>query len=95
VIKNAWAGLRDGCLDAAQIFEQHTALVNQLLDLTAHAGDTSNLILDPDLDSFYLMDVVVVKVPDLTETLGLLRDQASGIAAIHTLSEEQKIASLI
>lgn len=30
-------------------------------------GDGSNLILDPDLDSFYLMDLVVLKLPELVD----------------------------
>ncbi|WP_336921789.1 methyl-accepting chemotaxis protein [Aquipuribacter sp. SD81] len=34
-----------------------------LADLVAHVGDTSNLILDPDLDSFYVMDTLVVQLP--------------------------------
>jgi methyl-accepting chemotaxis protein len=33
---------------------------SSLKTIIGHAGDTSNLILDPDLDSYYLMDVVVV-----------------------------------
>src|SRR5262249_28339404 len=28
-----------------------------------HAGDTSNLILDPDLDSYYLMDATLLALP--------------------------------
>jgi methyl-accepting chemotaxis protein len=35
------------------------------LDLNSLAGDTSNLILDPDLDSYYLMDISLLKIPEL------------------------------
>lgn len=35
-----------------------------------HIGDTSNLILDPDLDSFYLMSVTLVEMPELQSLLG-------------------------
>jgi methyl-accepting chemotaxis protein len=34
-----------------------------LVDLVTEAGNTSNLILDPDLDSFYVMDLQVVQLP--------------------------------
>ena len=34
-------------------------------EMIVHAGDTSNLILDPDLDSYYLMDVTLLGVPAL------------------------------
>ena len=40
-----------------------TALVGALADLVTEAGNTSNLILDPDLDSFYVMDTLVVQIP--------------------------------
>jgi methyl-accepting chemotaxis protein len=36
-----------------------------LVDLVTEAGNTSNLILDPDLDSFYVMDLQVVQIPKL------------------------------
>ena len=34
-----------------------------LCDLITAAGNSSNLILDPDLDSFYVMDALVVQTP--------------------------------
>jgi signal transduction histidine kinase/FixJ family two-component response regulator len=44
-------------------------LVAEVLQMMAHAGDTSNLILDPDLDSYYLMDAVVLRLPALSRHL--------------------------
>ncbi len=38
----------------------------------SHVLDTSNLILDPDMDSFYLMDAGTVALPTLTQGLGVL-----------------------
>ena len=46
-------------LAAPDSFSRHTALIEKLLDLTIHVGIASNLVLDPDPDSHYLMDVVV------------------------------------
>ncbi|MBU43531.1 MAG: hypothetical protein CMN76_09950 [Spirochaetaceae bacterium] len=44
----------------------------QALELNKRIGDQSNLILDPDLDSYYLMDVVLLRIPSLVEiTRGL------------------------
>ncbi|WP_272493131.1 methyl-accepting chemotaxis protein [Jidongwangia harbinensis] len=39
------------------------ALANALAALVTEVGNTSNLILDPDLDSFYVMDVQIVQLP--------------------------------
>jgi len=43
------------------------ALIAQTLRLVAHVGENSNLILDPDLDSYYLMDAVVTRLPVLAD----------------------------
>jgi diguanylate cyclase (GGDEF)-like protein len=34
-------------------------------DLIATIGDKSNLILDPDLDSYYMMDVAMLRMPEI------------------------------
>lgn len=38
-------------------------VISALNDLVIQVGNTSNLILDPDLDSFYVMDSTVVQLP--------------------------------
>jgi methyl-accepting chemotaxis protein len=38
------------------------ALINQI-------GNNSNLILDPDLDSYYVMDLVLLKLPELLDSV--------------------------
>lgn len=37
------------------------------------------LSLDPDIDSYYLMDAVVVKLPAVLERLGQIRARGTGI----------------
>jgi len=37
--------------------------------LIVRVGDQSNLILDPDLDSYYMMDLVLLKVPALLDSI--------------------------
>ena len=50
-------------LEAGDSDELHRQLLAEIRDLGAHVGDTSNLILDPDLDSYYLMDAILIKLP--------------------------------
>lgn len=38
-------------------------IITDIGSMITHVGDTSNLILDPDLDSYYLMDVTLLAVP--------------------------------
>jgi methyl-accepting chemotaxis protein len=40
------------------------------LELIVAVGDGSNLILDPDLDSFYVMDALITKLPGLVDAAG-------------------------
>lgn len=41
-----------------------------------HIGDTSNLILDPDLDTYYLMDVTLLALPQMQDRLWNLHNWA-------------------
>jgi twitching motility protein PilJ len=74
-------------------FEQHTQLIGEITDLLQHVADSSNLILDPDLDTYYLMDTAVNKLPETVEHLGKLRDLGSGMAPrkVRTLEEQSQM----
>ena len=58
----------------------HTALTGDLIGLMDHVTATSGLALDPDTDSYYLMDAIATRLPVLTEAIGVAR--ATGAAAI-------------
>jgi signal transduction histidine kinase len=61
--------------------EKHTLIVEALAkarDLAARIGDESNLALDPDLDSYYVQDIVVKKVPALLSQMGELQSLLTG-----------------
>ncbi|WP_433826648.1 methyl-accepting chemotaxis protein [Actinoplanes sp. CA-015351] len=49
--------------EAAAAVSETTDTAAGLADLVAVIGNNSNLILDPDLDSFYVMDAQVVQLP--------------------------------
>jgi methyl-accepting chemotaxis protein len=53
----------DGVAAGATTPDGREKLAAALVDLITAAGNRSNLILDPDLDSFYVMDAIVVQVP--------------------------------
>jgi methyl-accepting chemotaxis protein len=58
----------DRLISSAEAQEQLIAAIRALI---VRVGDTSNLILDPDLDSYYVMDIALIKLPELL-------DQATG-----------------
>ena len=58
------------------IYAAHTQGISQLLELMLAATDGSNLTLDPDLDTYYLMDGALVAIPALIESVSQLRAMA-------------------
>ncbi len=51
---------------------QHAALVADVRTMIAHSGDMSNLILDPDLDSYYMMDITLLALPQTQDRLAVI-----------------------
>jgi hypothetical protein len=56
-------------------FAAATRAVDLLTALAAAVGDASNLILDPELDSYYLMDAVLLRVPGILVESGRMSDR--------------------
>ena len=70
-LKDEWQMLKSGLpslsLEASDEKMRH--LIEDVRALIAHVGDTSNLILDPDLDSYYLMDITLLALPQMQDRL--------------------------
>jgi methyl-accepting chemotaxis protein WspA len=68
-------------LSLTESFQRHTQLIADLLALASDIGDSSNLTLDPNVDSYYLMAAGVMQGPELTEALGQARALGSRLLA--------------
>jgi twitching motility protein PilJ len=84
--KKSWNELKAQRFTSTEQSErEHGQLTALLIDIILnYAGNYSNLILDPDLDSYWLMDAFIVKLPALTETLdraSLIAFKGQGVAA--------------
>jgi methyl-accepting chemotaxis protein len=55
------------------VLQAHVAHVRSVLALLLQATDGSNLTLDPNIDTHYLMDAAFFRIPELTEATGLSR----------------------
>lgn len=53
--------------------KKRSHLIADVRAMIAHAGDMSNLVLDPDLDSYYLMDATLVVLPQTQDRLAKIR----------------------
>lgn len=65
-IENMWGILKgkSASLTSDQSKSEHDALIAEIRSLIVWVGDKSNLILDPDLDSYYIMDAVLIRLMD-------------------------------
>lgn len=77
-VNATWEAIRDGAriTGAEDGFAQHSALVSQLQELLVHVADVSHLTLDPDLESNYLIDTLVFRLPVLAENISQSREFA-------------------
>lgn len=60
--------------------------------LILRVGDKSNLILDPDLDSFYVMDIMLVKLPEALDRTVSMVALARSTFADSVMDAEEKVA---
>lgn len=74
-IAASWQKLKSeqGTLTIGSSEVRHRQLREAIRQLVTHVGDTSNLILDPDLDTYYLMDATLIGIPRIQNRMADLR----------------------
>ncbi|WRH68653.1 MAG: histidine kinase dimerization/phospho-acceptor domain-containing protein [Planktothrix sp. GU0601_MAG3] len=82
-------------LSPAKSREIHTKIIDDILALIDHIGDISNLILDPSLDSYYLMDAVVNQLPLTLENTAQAKDLGVKITSQKKIRDSEKAQLLI
>jgi anti-anti-sigma regulatory factor len=60
--------------DPTQIGQAHLTIYSQLRDEIRRVGDSSNLILDPELNTYYLMDTAIVQIPSRLVLIAQIQD---------------------
>ncbi|MFV3131356.1 methyl-accepting chemotaxis protein [Niveispirillum sp. KHB5.9] len=90
----------DGMEAAAQVKAVLTALGGAkptgesrtaLRALITRVGDKSNLILDPDLDSYYVMDLTLIKLPDLLDQTSAMYSLTHKLYADGSVDADEKV----
>ncbi|MBE7472532.1 MAG: hypothetical protein DPW09_07115 [Anaerolineae bacterium] len=97
VLQASWQNLRINELgqDKQVSDDLYAKFIADIRALISLVGDTSNLILDPDLDSYYLMDAILLKLPenqDLLAETGLLGQQ---VAQQQNLTPDEKAQLIV
>ncbi len=92
-IKQTWQQLEQRAFNdsAKQIFQEHTDLISRTYNLFEQISNESGLVLDPELNTSFLIDSIVYRLPNITENLGQSRGMGAGIAANGTITVEQRI----
>ncbi len=91
-LRKDWAALESGGLQMKprDNLVAHTALIRKVVLALHDLGDDGNLTLDPSADTYYLIDNVIRRVPDVSERLGRLRAMGTGVLAAKTLDEQRR-----
>ena len=69
--------------------------LNAARNLASRIGDDSNLALDPDLDSYYVQDIVVSKLPTLLSQIGELQSQLEMPSPAQFTPENLAVRALV
>ncbi|MFO0108917.1 MAG: methyl-accepting chemotaxis protein [Alphaproteobacteria bacterium] len=70
MLQMKWNALKSTTRYSPEAFQ---AFYTQVMAMISHVGNTSNLILDPDLDSYYLVDVIVNALPKALDKLTAIK----------------------
>lgn len=91
-LKVSWANLKNNSLSgkAPAGDELHRKFIDELSALYSSVGDSSNLILDPDLDTYYIMDATLIKLPDAAKRLEDIISFGEGILRRRELTPDER-----
>ncbi|MBS1704940.1 MAG: methyl-accepting chemotaxis protein [Armatimonadetes bacterium] len=87
--EEAYQGVAKATTPADQL-KSLQGLADQVNTLIVSVGAVSNLVLDPDIDTYYLMDSVIVQIPNATNRIAQARDLALASAATKQISPDDK-----
>lgn len=80
VVAKKWADIASNMTSGAGDADI-SSFIADIRGAIAHSGDTSNLILDPDLDSYYLMDVTLLVMPQTLDRQVTIANQVLATSA--------------
>ncbi len=75
-------------------YNTYSTLVNLAVEMIRRIGDSAHLIHDPDLDSYYLMDAAIVRLPDALVYAGRASDLVT-LAGGEKLTGEDQVRAAV
>ncbi len=91
-LKERWQVLKKQLfsMKARDCFNRHTMFIRDILGLMVYVADVSKLTLEPEMDTYYLMDTVVNKLPLSIEYAGQIRGLGAGAIVPKKLTAQEK-----
>lgn len=92
-IKTRWLKLKEknAQLSPEDSLQEHNRLVGDILAYVEETADKSGLTLDPDMDTFYLMDAAIFRATHSADYAGRLRARGSGILQRRVKTPQEDI----
>lgn len=95
VVWRDWQTLRGNVANRAitsgQSYAAHSALVPKIIRLSEAIGDHYALSLDPDRDSYQLIQAMYYQLPYLTEELGRLRARGTALLTKKSATPDERL----
>jgi signal transduction histidine kinase len=92
-LKTTWQlnhkALRQQNLTPEEMYCLQTGLISDITNQITHVGDTSNMILDPDLNTYYFLDTLITKIPTAVVITANLQDLPK-VSCIATATNPEK-----
>jgi methyl-accepting chemotaxis protein len=84
--KEDWRDLEStvDSLTPIESFQRHSRLISGLTTLIRTIGDQAGLVLDPELDTHFLMDTVLSRLPQAIDTVDVVRIVGQDVLARRT-----------
>ncbi|HEY9852887.1 MAG TPA: adenylate/guanylate cyclase domain-containing protein [Leptolyngbyaceae cyanobacterium] len=97
ILKRRWQDIKERftTLSVQERWDLHSLLIAEILYLINHVRDASNLIFDPMMDSYYLMDTAINNLPKTIVNTASARDLGINIILKQKLTNNEKLQSII
>jgi PAS domain S-box-containing protein len=91
-LKTNWVNLKKETydLDPVRVDTLYVDFIGEIRTLYSFVGDESNLILDPDLDTYYLMDAILLKLHEGQALLMNLAIESEDFAFKKTMTPDER-----
>lgn len=82
-------------LSKPDLLDRHARFIAAIRQLITDVGDKSYLILDPDLDTYYMMDTILLKLPESQTLLAQTVALGGEVTARKTMTADERTQLIV